>query len=230
MIDKITTVRRSNAHTLVGRLKHATLVEFEKGDSSSSWAWVPWTSPESRPLRAGRPGDLSSSAPSREVVEEIGQHRRSRLPGRPGDHVPLLLDSLVPLLGVVRDVGHHMVLAPVLTQSGADATGDGAAVDGDPDPFVGYPPQVVTSVGSNSKSPSSARRRFHRSTTDCGTALCVSRCNPDPPRPRTRAKAASVARRSSHGRDDQRCRQGRTWLRQQVALRQGSARPSRRRR
>ena len=32
-----------------------------------------------------------------------------------------------------------MVLASVLTQSGADATGDGAAVDGDPDPFVGSP-------------------------------------------------------------------------------------------
>ncbi len=33
-----------------------------------------------------------------------------------------------------------MVLAPVLTQAGADATGDGAAVDRDPDPFVGNPP------------------------------------------------------------------------------------------
>ena len=31
-----------------------------------------------------------------------------------------------------------MVLAPVLTRSGTDAIGDGAAVDGDPDLLIGY--------------------------------------------------------------------------------------------
>ncbi|HET7327523.1 MAG TPA: type II toxin-antitoxin system PemK/MazF family toxin [Nocardioidaceae bacterium] len=30
MVDKITTVRRSNAHTVVGRLEATTLVEFER--------------------------------------------------------------------------------------------------------------------------------------------------------------------------------------------------------
>lgn len=30
MVDKITTVRRSNAHTVLGRLEDATLVEFER--------------------------------------------------------------------------------------------------------------------------------------------------------------------------------------------------------
>jgi mRNA interferase MazF len=30
MVDKITTVRRSNAHTVVGRLETTTLVEFER--------------------------------------------------------------------------------------------------------------------------------------------------------------------------------------------------------
>lgn len=30
MVDKITTVRRSNAHAVVGRLASATLVEFER--------------------------------------------------------------------------------------------------------------------------------------------------------------------------------------------------------
>lgn len=30
MVDKITTVRRSNAHTIVGRLEATTLVEFER--------------------------------------------------------------------------------------------------------------------------------------------------------------------------------------------------------
>lgn len=30
MIDKVTTVRKSNAHTVVGRLESATLVEFER--------------------------------------------------------------------------------------------------------------------------------------------------------------------------------------------------------
>lgn len=30
MVDKITTVRRSNAHTVVGRLQATTLVEFER--------------------------------------------------------------------------------------------------------------------------------------------------------------------------------------------------------
>lgn len=57
--------------------------------------------------------------------------------------MPLVLDALVPLLGVVRVVGQHMVLAPVLSQSGADATSDGAAIDDDADLFVGYSPEVV---------------------------------------------------------------------------------------
>jgi mRNA interferase MazF len=30
MVDKITTVRRSNAHTVLGRLEATTLVEFER--------------------------------------------------------------------------------------------------------------------------------------------------------------------------------------------------------
>ena len=30
MVDKLTTVRRSNAHAVVGRLEAATLVEFER--------------------------------------------------------------------------------------------------------------------------------------------------------------------------------------------------------
>ena len=30
MVDKITTVRRSNAHTVVGKLEATTLVEFER--------------------------------------------------------------------------------------------------------------------------------------------------------------------------------------------------------
>jgi len=30
MVDKITTVRRSNAHTVVGRIEATTLVEFER--------------------------------------------------------------------------------------------------------------------------------------------------------------------------------------------------------
>jgi mRNA interferase MazF len=30
MVDKITTVRRSNAHTVVGRLEATTVVEFER--------------------------------------------------------------------------------------------------------------------------------------------------------------------------------------------------------
>jgi mRNA interferase MazF len=30
MVDKLTTVRRSNAHTLLGRLEATTLVEFER--------------------------------------------------------------------------------------------------------------------------------------------------------------------------------------------------------
>lgn len=30
MVDKITTVRRSNAHTVVGRLEATTMVEFER--------------------------------------------------------------------------------------------------------------------------------------------------------------------------------------------------------
>lgn len=30
MVDKVTTVRRSNAHAVVGRLKSTTLVEFER--------------------------------------------------------------------------------------------------------------------------------------------------------------------------------------------------------
>jgi mRNA interferase MazF len=30
MVDKITTVRRSNARTVVGRLEATTLVEFER--------------------------------------------------------------------------------------------------------------------------------------------------------------------------------------------------------
>jgi mRNA interferase MazF len=30
MVDKITTVRRSNAHTVIGRLAATTLVEFER--------------------------------------------------------------------------------------------------------------------------------------------------------------------------------------------------------
>ena len=30
MVDKITTVRRSNAHTVIGRLEATTLVEFER--------------------------------------------------------------------------------------------------------------------------------------------------------------------------------------------------------
>lgn len=36
-----------------------------------------------------------------------------------------------------------MMLASVLAQSSADATGDGTAVDGDPDALVGYAAQVV---------------------------------------------------------------------------------------
>lgn len=30
MVDKITTIRRSNAYAVIGRLDHATLVEFER--------------------------------------------------------------------------------------------------------------------------------------------------------------------------------------------------------
>jgi mRNA interferase MazF len=30
MVDKITTVRRSNAHAVIGRLEATTLVEFER--------------------------------------------------------------------------------------------------------------------------------------------------------------------------------------------------------
>src|SRR5215212_8611392 len=80
---------------------------------------------------------------SRKAFEEIGQHRSSRLRNRPGDHVVLVLDALVPLIQVLRVVGHHMVLTAVLTQPVADATSNGAAIDGDADVFIGHAPQVV---------------------------------------------------------------------------------------
>ncbi len=57
----------------------------------------------------------------------------------------------------------------------------------------GTPRMWYVCVGSKVNSPSSARWRFQRSNTDCGTAPCASRRKPDLVSERSRAKASSVA-------------------------------------
>ena len=76
---------------------------------------------------------------------------------RPGNDVPFPTDHTPPTLHIARVIRHHVVLAPMLTQTGHDLAAHAPTIDDHTNSSSGTPRMWYRFVGSHTNRPCSPR-------------------------------------------------------------------------